>query len=147
MLVDDAVNDIALMRIACRKAGFTNPLQILKDGAETIACLKGDPPYDNRQQHPLPTILLLDLNMPRKNGFEVLAWLRQQPVLKRLPVIILTASSRVEDIERAYDLGANGFFVKPSNLDKLMQMIQCLKDWIDFNQFAPLGDPMHGPHH
>ena len=72
--------------------------------------------------------MLLDLKMPRKDGFEVLSWIRQQPVLKRLPIFVLTASSRREDIERAFGLGANAYLVKPSNLDGLVEMIKCLDE-------------------
>jgi CheY-like chemotaxis protein len=139
LLVDDAVNDVKLMQLAFQKAEFINPLQSVKDGAEAISYLKGDAPYGDRNQFPLPTVMLLDLNMPRKNGFEVLDWVRHQPLLKRLPVIILTASSRIDDIERAYDLGANAFLVKPVILDELTRMTRCLRDWIALNQFAPWG--------
>jgi len=83
-------------------------------------------------------VMLLDLNMPRKNGFEVLEWIRQQPALKRLRVYILSASSRSEDIERTYDLGAHSYLVKPSNLDGLMQLAKCLFAWLKLNHFAPL---------
>ena len=137
LLVDDAVNDVKLMHVAFQKAEFINPLQSVKDGAEAISYLKGDAPYGDRNQFPMPTVMLLDLNMPRKNGFEVLDWVRHQPLLKRMPVIILTASGRIDDIERAYDLGANAFLVKPVTLDELTRMTRCLREWIRLNHFAP----------
>jgi CheY-like chemotaxis protein len=85
--------------------------------------------------------MLLDLNMPRKNGFDVLTWVRLQPNLKRLAIIILTASMRAADVERAFDLGATSFLVKPSNLDTLSTMMRCLCDWIQINHFPPLVGP------
>jgi CheY-like chemotaxis protein len=75
-----------------------------------------------------------------KNGFEVLRWLGSQPSLKRISVIILTASVRLEDVEQALDLGANAFLVKPTNLEGLVRMIRCLGDWIQINHFPPLNE-------
>ncbi len=138
LLVDDSENDALLMSTIFRKAGFSQPLQFARNGEEAIAYLHGDGRYSDRKQFPFPTTVLLDLNMPRKNGFEVLEWLRSQPSLKRLRVYILSASGRAEDIERAYDLGANSYLVKPSNLDGLMHMAKCLIDWLQLGHFAPL---------
>jgi len=84
--------------------------------------------------------MLLDLNMPMKGGFDVLAWVRSQPVLRRLSIVVLTASSRVEDVEQAFDLGANSYLVKPSNLDVLTDMVRCLHDWLQINHFPPLNE-------
>jgi len=138
LLVDDSENDVVLMRIVFERAGFVQPLQRAFDGNEAIAYLRGDGRYGDRAQFPLPTVMLLDLNMPRKNGFEVLEWIRRQPALERLHVYVLTASSRPEDIERAYHLGANSYLVKPGNLDGLQDMAQCLCAWLKLSQFAPL---------
>ena len=107
LLADDSEDDILLTRIAFEKAGMKNPLQEVHNGEEAIAYLKGEPPYNDRARFPLPTILLMDLNMPRKNGCEVLLWLRAQKGLRRLPVVILSASMRVEDVTKAFDSGAN----------------------------------------
>jgi CheY-like chemotaxis protein len=75
--------------------------------------------------------------MPKKNGFDVLAWVRTQPGLKRVPFIVVTASACRDDIERAFELGANGYLVKPSDLEKLVDMIRCLREWLEINQFPP----------
>src|SRR6266480_4246211 len=108
LVVDDSENDLILMEIAFRKAGFKAPLQVVHNGQEAIAYLAGEGQYSNRDQFPLPAVILLDLNMPMKNGFDVLAWLRSQPpALKRISTIILTASVRSEDVQRAFDLEAN----------------------------------------
>lgn len=138
LLVDDSADDTLLMRTAFERAGFVQPLRFVSNGEEAIAYLRGDGPYHDRRLFPLPTTLLLDLNMPRKNGFEVLEWLRQQPGLRRLRVYILSASSRAQDIERAYDLGANSYLVKPGNFDGLMVMAKALVAWLKLSHFAPV---------
>jgi len=138
LLVDDSDMDGLLMRTVFERAGLVQPLQYAFDGEDAIAYLRGDGRYRDRTQFPLPTVVLLDLNMPRKNGFEVLAWVRQQPALKRLCIYILTTSSRIEDIEQAYDLGANAYLVKPGNLDGLMQMANGFLAWLRLSHFARL---------
>jgi CheY-like chemotaxis protein len=138
LVVDDSENDALLMRTVFERAGFVEPLRVARDGEEAITYLRGDGVYGDRKQFPLPTVMLLDLNMPRKNGFEVLEWIRQQPALKRLRVYILSASSRAEDIQRAYDLGANSYLVKPGNLDGLMHLAKCLVAWLKLSHFTPL---------
>ncbi len=137
LLVDDSVNDTLLMRTVFDRAGFVEPLRFARDGDEAIAYLRGDGTFADRKKFPFPTVVLLDLNMPRKNGFEVLEWIRQQPALKRLRVYPLSASSRPEDISRAYDLGANSYLVKPGNLDGLMHMATALVAWLKLSHFAP----------
>ena len=84
--------------------------------------------------------MLLDLNMPMKNGFEVLTWVRAQPEFRRLSIIILTASRRPEDVERAFELGASSYLVKPSNMDALTAMVRGMRDWVQINHFPPLND-------
>src|SRR4051812_20485004 len=140
LLVDDSKNDATLMRAVFERAGVVEPLRSAQDGDEAMAYLRGDGPYGDRLQFPLPTALLLDLNMPGKNGFELLEWIREQPALKRLRVFILSASSRAEDIERAYDLGASSYLVKPRNLDGLMHLATSLITWLKLNHFAPVFD-------
>jgi DNA-binding response OmpR family regulator len=78
--------------------------------------------------------------MPMKNGFHVLEWVRAQPMLKRMSIIILTASMRTEDVEQAFDLGATSFLVKPASIDDLTAMIRCLRDWLQLNHFPPLNE-------
>src|SRR5687768_14942356 len=126
LMVDDSENDLFLMRMVFKKAEFDCALPEVHDGAQAIAYLKGEGSYSDRGAFPLPAVMFLDLNMPMKNGFEVLEWLRSQPGLKRLTVIILTASMREEDAERAFDLGANWFLTKPSAMEDLVAMIRAL---------------------
>jgi CheY-like chemotaxis protein len=141
LLVDDSEDSLFLLRAAFEMAQCQHPLQQAHNGEEAIAYLKGEGAYADRDKFPLPAVMLLDLNMPKKNGFEVLTWVRAQPGLKRLAIIILTASIRPNDVARAFDLGATAFLVKPGNLDNLATMMRCLGEWVQFNQFPPLTDP------
>src|ERR1051325_11293477 len=109
LLVDDSDNDLTLMSIAFRKAGLNSPLQVVHNGEEAIAYLAGKGRFADRKQFPLPAVMLLDLNMPMKDGFEVLDWLRKQPALKRVFPSVLTSSVRPEDVERAFELGAHSY--------------------------------------
>jgi CheY-like chemotaxis protein len=138
LLVDDLDAATELMRIVFERAGYVEPLRLASDGEQAIAYLRGDSGSPNYTQHGMPTVVLLDLNMPRKNGFEVLEWIRKQPALNQLCVCILSASNLPEDIARAYDLGANAYLVKPGNLAGLMHMATSLLAWLRLVQFAPL---------
>ena len=140
LLVDDSSDDIFLVRTAFENAKIVNPIQEAHNGDEAIAYLQGEPPFDDRSKFPLPAVMVLDLNMPRRTGFEVLEWLRTQPGLKRLTVIILTASLREEDVDRAFDLGANSFLVKPSSIEGLTAISRSLRDWIGCSHFPQLAD-------
>jgi len=135
LLVEDDPNDVLLIRRAFRKSDVANPIQVVGDGEEAIAYLSGRGPYADRERYPLPVLLLLDLKLPRKSGFEVLEWLRQQPGLKRLPVAVLTSSAETPDINRAYDLGANSYLVKPVRFEGLLRMVQTLNlYWLIINE-------------
>ena len=138
LLVDDSENDLLLMRMTFKEAEFNNPLQEVHNGEEAIAYVQGEGPYSDRTKFPLPAVVLLDLNMPKKNGFDVLDWVRTQPALKRITIIILTASRRSDDVKQAYSLGVNSFLVKPATIEKLVQMVGCLRDWLHMNQVASL---------
>ena len=140
LLVDDSKDDLYLLRKAFLKAKFDTPLQEVHNGEEAIAYLKGEGPFEDREKYPIPVVMLLDLNMPMKDGFAVLAWVRAQPMLKRMSIVVLTASMRMEDVERAFDYGAHSFLVKPSNLDGMVNMLRCLRDWVQMNHFPPLND-------
>jgi len=137
LLVDDLADAAELMRIVFERAGYVEPLRMAGDGEQAIAYLRGDIGFPNFRKSGMPTVVLLDLNMPRKNGFEVLEWIRNQPSLNQLCVCILSASSMPADIARAYDLGANAYLVKPGNLAGLMHLATSLLAWLRLVQFAP----------
>src|SRR4026208_42908 len=102
LLVDDDEDDAFLMQTVFRKLNITNPLQRVADGEEAIAYFEGKGPYQDRSKYPLPVAVLLDLNMPRRNGFEVLTWLRAHPVFGKVTAHILSASVRQVDVEQAF---------------------------------------------
>jgi CheY-like chemotaxis protein len=148
LYVEDEETDVMLLQHALAKAGIRNPLQTVKDGKVAKDYLAGDGPFADRKLHPLPGLVLLDLNLPYWSGFEVLAWIRQQPHLRRVPVIIFTSSSRPDDIARAYDAGANAYLVKPNALSDLTTLTLALRDfWLLHNRlpFALGIGPAPGP--
>ena len=132
LVAEDDENDVFLIKRALHQAQFENPLAVVQTGEEAIAYLKGAAPYQDREKHPLPALVLLDLKMPRRDGFEVLAWIRQQPELNGLAVVVLTSSQESSDINRAYALGANSYLVKPANFLSLVEMINRLKEYCKF---------------
>jgi CheY-like chemotaxis protein len=108
---------------------------VVRDGQEAIEYLSGDGKFSDRTLYPLPHLFILDLKMPRKTGLDVLGWLHEQPELRCLPVLVLSSSAQRTDIERAYELGANGFVVKPPNLEKRVELAKVIGAfWLDFNQ-------------
>jgi CheY-like chemotaxis protein len=138
LLAEDNSDDVVLLEHAFKKAGVTSHLTAVTDGLEALDYLKGEGAFADRVAYPFPEILLLDLNMPRKNGFEVLAWVRRDAGCSRLMVHILTASPREADAERAYALGANSYVVKPSRFDELVGFVAALGKW---HQFVTLARP------
>jgi CheY-like chemotaxis protein len=139
LLVDDSELDAMLMRTVFERASLAPSLRVAGGGEEAIAYLGGDGAYSDRDQFPMPTAVLLDLNMPRKNGFEVLTWIRRQPGLKHLHVYVLSASSRAEDIQRSYDLGANSYLIKPGTLNQLTALAKTVVAWLKLSQFSHRG--------
>ncbi len=138
LLVEDDHNDVLLIKRAFDKVKIANPIIVVNDGEEAISYLAGREPYVERA---LPMLVLLDLKLPRKSGHEVLEWLRQQQTLKRLPVVVLTASSESSDVNRAYDLGANSYLVKPVTFDSLVEMVKTLNlYWLILNKRADVSN-------
>jgi len=123
LLADDNDDDLFLMLSIFRKLGICNPVRTVCDGKEAISYFKGEGQYSDRTKYPLPAIVLLDLNMPRVNGFEFLEWLRSTEPFRQITVHILSASMRQIDVQRALALGANAYLVKPSQLEALMDLM------------------------
>jgi CheY-like chemotaxis protein len=126
LLVEDSVDQAFLLQQAFVKSRLPGPTELLSNGEEAVDYLSGNGHYSDRRQYPLPTIVILDLQMPRKNGFEVLEWIRKQPKLAALPVVVLSSSSRPEDRERAAALGANLFLVKPIGFEGLIETVKAI---------------------
>ena len=141
LLVEDDPNDVFLIQRAFQKMQLRNRVSVVSDGEEAIDYLSGDGDFSARTRHPLPTLLLLDLKMPRKSGFDVLSWVRQRPGLKRLVVVVLTSSNQSSDVNRAYDLGANSYLVKPAGFDNLLNLVESLeKFWFKLSEKPEVRD-------
>ena len=135
LLAEDDSNDVLLIQRAFQKAGFGDVLKVVRDGSEAIDYLSAHGPYADRKCFPLPFLLLLDLKMPGTDGFEVLQWIRENPDLKRLLVVVLTSSNLQADVDRAYELGANSYLVKPVSFDEMVHMIQRFEIyWSEMNR-------------
>ena len=134
--VEDESNDIYLLEYGFRQAQVAATLRAVRDGQEAINYLCGAGRYADRAEFPWPCLILLDLKMPRKTGFEVLAWIREQdPLTSSLPVIICSSSASEADIRTAYKLGANAYVVKPSNADALLEFVKSLSTfWLHYNR-------------
>jgi CheY-like chemotaxis protein len=140
LLVEDNSKDVFLIQRAFRKIEMTTPLQVVNDGDAAVRYLSGELPYSDRNLYPLPVLVLLDLKLPRRSGAEVLGWIRQQPELKRLPVVVLTSSREYADVNSIYDLGANAYIVKPLGFEQLVDILRTLNlHWIVYNEKPQLG--------
>ena len=128
LIAEDDPNDVILLELAICKNGITNPVHVVRDGEEAVEYLEGSGDYADRLAHPFPKILLLDLKMPRLNGFEVLKWVRARPGLKRLAIVIFSTSAQECDINRAYDLGANSCVMKPLTIAQLGELGKVLEE-------------------
>src|SRR6185369_16506418 len=127
LLVEDDEADILLLRRAFRNAHIANPLLEVRDGQEAIQYLAGEGCYEDRTRYPIPFLVLLDLGLPKLSGFGLIAWMRDQPQLSNLIVVVLTASDHVPDVTKARDLGANSYLVKPGNFEELVQMLKRIR--------------------
>jgi CheY-like chemotaxis protein len=140
LLVEDSPDDVFFMKRALQSAEVTLPLQVASSGEEAIAYLSGRDKFADRVAFPLPLLVLLDLKLPVRDGHEVLAWIRQQPSLKTLVVIMMTTSKERSDVQKAYSLGANAYLVKPAAAAQLVEQVKAVKKfWLEHNAFAPLG--------
>ena len=143
LLVEDDPNDVLLIQRAFAKAGMKECLRVARDGQEAIDYLNGSGQYANRVQHPMPFLILLDLKMPGVDGFQVLDWVRSSPEVKRTLTVVLTSSNLQSDVDRAYELGANSYLVKPVEFDEMASMVQRFEVyWSEINRMpsTPMGN-------
>lgn len=139
LLVEDSPDDALLIQRAFRKANLANPVHLVRDGEEAVGYLNGVPPWDDRTRFPLPVFMLLDLKLPRRSGLEVLAWIRQESAVKRLPVVVLTSSRESVDVNRAYDLGVNSYLTKPVGFEALVEMVKSVNlYWLVLNEYPEI---------
>jgi CheY-like chemotaxis protein len=138
LLVEDNPDDVLLTRRAIRKAGLQTSLSVVGDGDEAVAYLEASGMYSDRKAFPLPSLILLDLKLPKRSGLEVLQWISKQQAYTTTPVIVLTSSTEEEDINQAYAYGANSYLQKPVAFNGLVDLLHCLGlYWFDTNLTAP----------
>jgi CheY-like chemotaxis protein len=113
LLVEDSQNDALLFKRTLQRSGLGNPMVVAHDGDEAIMYLEGEGRFADRDRHPLPMIIFLDLKLPRISGFEVLEWIKNRPSLRGIPVIVLSHFGEIKEITQAYALGASSFLTKP----------------------------------
>jgi CheY-like chemotaxis protein len=156
LLVDDDYNDGTLMQRAFVGAKVLNPIVVMRSGEEAIDYLGGTGKYANRTEFPLPTLILLDIKMNGMNGLQVLSWIRGQPGLRTIRVVMLTSSNDTREVNLAYHLGANSFLTKPVDFGRLVEMARALSGywlWMDNSPdahrptpFDPGNSTSHWPH-
>lgn len=126
LYAEDDPDDVVIFKMVFKRATLPQLLRCVEDGERAIAWLSGEGEFANREQYPLPDILILDLKMPKKTGFEVLEWARKTREFERLPVIILSSSDDPRDVKRAYDLGATTYFVKSAAFQDVIQYLRLI---------------------
>src|ERR1043165_5275444 len=130
--VEDDPNDVFLFNRAFKKSGIDAALKAFEDGEDLINFLSSA-----AASEAAPSLVLLDIKLPRKSGFEVLQWVRAHPSFKRLPIVMLTSSAQPHDVRRAYDLGANGYLVKPMDIEEMTRLLSAVHGfWLIANVSA-----------
>ena len=129
LVAEDDPNDLLLLKLAFAKAALELPVTLARDGEEVVSYLEGRPPFDDRNKYPRPDLLLLDLKMPRLDGFAVLEWLLWRPELRPHFVVVFTASDNPEDQRRAQLLGVDSYLVKPQDPSELVRIVRGLQQY------------------
>jgi len=129
LIAEDDPADADLFRIALRRAGINDRVLFVNDGEEAIEYIQGKGRFADREKFPFPKIVISDVKMPRRTGLELLDWLRAHPDCKILPTVLVSGSGLEMDVRRAYGLGANSYFQKPSTLDELTSLARVLNDY------------------
>lgn len=124
LLAEDNPDDVLIFQIAFRRATLPYDIYVVRDGQQVIEYLTGSDRYSDRQQFPFPDVLVLDLKMPVRSGFEVLEWMRENPEFQKVQVVILSSSDDSRDVRKAADLGAGTYFVKTPRLQEIIQHLR-----------------------
>ncbi|MDB6025306.1 MAG: two-component system response regulator [Verrucomicrobiales bacterium] len=141
LYAEDDPDHSRLMERAFEKAGREGEVQIVPNANEAIHYLSAEGQYADREKFPIPLMLLTDLKMPGKSGFQLIRWVREHPEFKRMPVAVLTSSRHDPDIQRAYALGANSFLIKPPTAAKLTALIDNLNSfWLHLDEMPHASD-------
>jgi CheY-like chemotaxis protein len=139
LLVEDSEDDVFFFNRALRQVDPLRSVRVVINGLQVMDYLSGSGIYKNRKFFPLPSLVILDLKLPCLNGLEALQWIRSQEQFKSLPVIMLTSSNDTQDINRAYGLGVNSYFVKPTDPLKFAEMLRNIHQyWFEFGEFPTL---------
>lgn len=139
LIIEDNPRDLRLLQKAFQKASLSNPIEVARDGKMAIDYFLGNGNYGDRERYPLPCLIILDLKLPKYGGHEVLERIKGEPILRRIPVIVLTSSMEHKDVSEAYDLGANSYLLKPVRFDDFIEMAKDIKNyWLQLNQPARL---------
>jgi CheY-like chemotaxis protein len=142
LMAEDDADDRLMTREAFQECRLGNPLQFVADGEELMDYLKRRGPYADAVRFPMPGLILLDLNMPRKDGREALREIKADPELREIPVVVLTTSKAEEDVANSYSDGANSFITKPVSFAALIEVVQTLgKYWLQIVDLPPAGHP------
>ncbi len=138
LLVEDNLGDIRLTREALKENKVRNAMDVVNDGVEALAFLRREGPHENAAR---PDLILLDLNLPKKGGLEVLAEIKADDALKSIPVVVLTTSQAEQDIVRSYNLYANAYVTKPVDLEQFIAVIKSIEDfWVEIVKLPPNGN-------
>lgn len=140
LVVDNNPDDAHFTTLALQRVGVITPVRAVTDAEQAFNYLSGQGDFREAESRPMPALVLLELQLPSNTGLELLSWLRRQPVLKRLPVVVLTSAKELSQVNRAYELGCNSYLVKPSSFNALLVMMQGLVQyWFSFNETPELG--------
>jgi len=139
LVVEDDDSDFQLFQAAFRRTPGNVQIHRVDDGESAVAYLTGEGEFSDRSRYPLAHLVLLDIKLPRRSGLDVLQWVRQQPGLCRMPVIMLSSSRHSVDVNRAYEQGASAYFSKPETMKELTELLGTLKHvWIRWIEFPSL---------
>lgn len=135
--IEDDESDSLLVQRALVAAGISHPLQVVRSGARAIDYLLGQAPYERRELYPMPSLMLLDLDLPLLNGFEFLKWRQTQPEVLRIPVLVLTSMQQRYHVAAIYEAGANSFLIKPLDFEGFVDLARAIRHfWLMHNTFA-----------